>query len=150
MGSSTPAVGREEYLLEELDDEVGGLPPCRASWGREPIYWTGYLYRLWHYLTGETSRAIYATADADTMGRRLPRHARARSRTGHREPGKSWRRSARNGFERVRHAGFRRTPTLALPRISIVAPPFPQLSTGPAGEKRAHRTNEGPSSQAPS
>ena len=28
----------------------------------------GYLYRLWHYLTGETSRAIYATADADTMG----------------------------------------------------------------------------------
>ncbi len=23
---------------------------------------------MWHYLTGETSRAIYATADADTMG----------------------------------------------------------------------------------
>lgn len=58
----------EEYLLEELDDEVGGLPRAGASWGREPMYWTGYLYRLWHYLTGETSLAIYATADADTMG----------------------------------------------------------------------------------
>ena len=58
----------EEYLLEELDDEVGGLPRAGASWGREPMYWTGYLYRLWHYLTGETSRAIYATADVDTMG----------------------------------------------------------------------------------
>lgn len=57
----------EEYLLEELDDEVGGLP-CGASWGREPMYWTGYLYRLWHYLTGETSRAIYATADARHHG----------------------------------------------------------------------------------
>lgn len=32
------------------------------------MYWTGYLYRLWHYLTGETSREIYETADAGTMG----------------------------------------------------------------------------------
>ena len=39
-----------------------GCPP------REPMYWTGYIYRLWHYLTGETSRDIYAIADADTMG----------------------------------------------------------------------------------
>lgn len=28
----------EEYLLEELDDEVGGLPRAGASWGREPMY----------------------------------------------------------------------------------------------------------------
>ena len=42
----------EEYLLEELDAEAGGLPPAGAPWGREPMYWTGYIYRLWHYLTG--------------------------------------------------------------------------------------------------
>lgn len=58
----------EEYLLEALDDEVGGLPVAGAVWGNEPMYWTGYLYRLWHYLTGETSREIYETADAGTMG----------------------------------------------------------------------------------
>ena len=58
----------EEYLLEELNDEVGGLPRAGTTWGREPMYWTGWLYRFWHYLTGETSRAIYATADAATMG----------------------------------------------------------------------------------
>ncbi|MFR7404106.1 MAG: hypothetical protein ACLUW6_05655 [Coriobacteriaceae bacterium] len=48
----------EEYLLEELDAEAGGLPPAGATWGREPMYWTGYIYRLWHYLTGETSRHL--------------------------------------------------------------------------------------------
>ena len=37
----------EEYLLEELDDEVCVLPRAGASWGREPMY---------------------STADADTMG----------------------------------------------------------------------------------
>ena len=56
------------YDTEELDAEAGGLPPAGATWGREPMYWTGYIYRLWHYLTGETSRDIYAIADADTMG----------------------------------------------------------------------------------
>ena len=30
----------EEYLLEELDAEAGGLPPAGATWGREPMYWT--------------------------------------------------------------------------------------------------------------
>lgn len=58
----------EEYLLEELNDEVGGLPRAGTTWGREPMYWTGWLYRFWHCLTGETSCAIYATADAATMG----------------------------------------------------------------------------------
>ena len=65
----------EEYLLEELDDEVGGLPRAGASWGREPMYWTGYLYRLWHCLTGEEPRVAPSTATADARhhGRRLPR-----------------------------------------------------------------------------
>ena len=58
----------EEYLLEALDEEEGGLPVAGDVWGNEPMFWTGYLYRLWHYLTGETSREIYQIADAETMG----------------------------------------------------------------------------------
>lgn len=58
----------EEYLLEEVNDEAEGLPRAGKTWGIEPMYWIGYLYRFWHYLTGESSREIYATADATTMG----------------------------------------------------------------------------------
>ena len=42
----------EEYLLEELDDEAGGLKRAGELYDMEMMYWTGYLYRYWHYLTG--------------------------------------------------------------------------------------------------
>lgn len=57
----------EEYILEELKDEIGGLKPAGALYDREVMYWTGYTYRYWHYYTGESSRDIYQTADAQTM-----------------------------------------------------------------------------------
>lgn len=59
----------EEYILEELLDEVGGLPKNGISYSQEVMYWTGYTYRYWHYYTGESSSAIYETADADIMDR---------------------------------------------------------------------------------
>lgn len=31
------------------------------------MYWIGYIYRYWHYYTGETSKQIYAIADAELM-----------------------------------------------------------------------------------
>ena len=31
------------------------------------MYWTGYIYRYWHYYTGESSKDIYKIADAKTM-----------------------------------------------------------------------------------
>ncbi|MCI8647136.1 MAG: hypothetical protein HFE76_10235 [Firmicutes bacterium] len=57
----------EEYILEELDDEEGGLKKVGRTYPREVMYWTGYIYRYWHYYTGECSREIYQTADAETM-----------------------------------------------------------------------------------
>lgn len=57
----------EEYILEELDDEVGGLKRAGVTYHNEVMYWAGYTYRYWHYYTGENSREIYKIADAKTM-----------------------------------------------------------------------------------
>ena len=57
----------EEYMLEELDDEVNGLKKAGTIFDNEVMYWTGYCYRYWHYYTNESSKRIYAIADAKTM-----------------------------------------------------------------------------------
>ena len=57
----------EEYILEELDDEIGGLKKAGETYSSEVMYWAGYTYRYWHYYTGESSKKIYQTADARTM-----------------------------------------------------------------------------------
>ncbi len=57
----------EEYILEELNDEVGGLKKSKNLFSREVMYWTGYTYRYWHYYTGESSKYIYNIADAALM-----------------------------------------------------------------------------------
>lgn len=57
----------EEYILEELNDEVGGLKKAGAVYSTEIMYWIGYTYRYWHYYTGEYSREIFKIADAKTM-----------------------------------------------------------------------------------
>ena len=56
----------EEYILEELNDEIGSLKKGE-SFSREEMYWIGYIYRYWHYYTGETSKIIYGIADAERM-----------------------------------------------------------------------------------
>ncbi|HBA67842.1 MAG TPA: hypothetical protein DCZ40_00565 [Lachnospiraceae bacterium] len=57
----------EEYILEELDDEAGGLKKAGTAYTAEVMYWAGYVYRYWHYYTNEYSREIYKIADAETM-----------------------------------------------------------------------------------
>lgn len=57
----------EEYILEELSDEVSGLKKAGTTFSSEVMYWTGYTYRYWHYYTGEYSHEIYKIADAKTM-----------------------------------------------------------------------------------
>lgn len=57
----------EEYILEELNDEVGGLKKAGTVYTEEVMYWTGYIYRYWHYYTNEYSCEIYKSADAKTM-----------------------------------------------------------------------------------
>lgn len=62
----------EEYILEELEDEVGGLQKASTSYALEVMYWTGYTYRYWHYYTNEYSREIYKIADAKIMNECWP------------------------------------------------------------------------------
>ena len=57
----------EEYILEELDDEAGGLKKAGVIYPLEIMYWSGYIYRYWHYYTGQSSREIYEIADAQTI-----------------------------------------------------------------------------------
>lgn len=57
----------EEYILEELNEEVGGLKKIGTAYALEVMYWTGYIYRYWHYYTNECSRDIYRFANAKTM-----------------------------------------------------------------------------------
>lgn len=35
----------EEYILEELEDELGGFKKGGTVFSREVMYWTGYVYR---------------------------------------------------------------------------------------------------------
>lgn len=57
----------EEYILEELNAETGGLKKAGITYAMEVMYWTGYIYRYCHYYTNEYSREIYKIADAKTM-----------------------------------------------------------------------------------
>ncbi|HIR88779.1 MAG TPA: hypothetical protein IAC96_07505 [Candidatus Fimimorpha faecalis] len=57
----------EEYILEELNEESGGLKKAGETYSIEVMYWAGYLYRYWHYYTSESSKEIYKIADAKTI-----------------------------------------------------------------------------------
>lgn len=62
----------EEYILEELEEETGGLKTGGIIYPMEVMYWTGYTYRFWHYYLEESSRAIYKIADAEMMRECFP------------------------------------------------------------------------------
>ena len=45
----------EEYLLEEIIDESNSSIPFNNNiYNNEILYWTGYIYRYWHFYTGES------------------------------------------------------------------------------------------------
>ncbi|MBQ3514494.1 MAG: hypothetical protein IJA32_11975 [Lachnospiraceae bacterium] len=58
----------EEYLLEEVIDEVGDrFERPGEVYKEELLYWIGYIYRYWHYVTGESSKEIYKQAPVKVM-----------------------------------------------------------------------------------
>lgn len=58
----------EEYLFAELADSAK-LTKDGNVYNKEVLYWSGYLYRFWHFATGEDSKDIYRQAPAETMSR---------------------------------------------------------------------------------
>ena len=58
----------EEYLLEEVIDEAGDrFEKSGEVYAEELIYWIGYIYRYWHYVTGKFSKEIHKQAPVKVM-----------------------------------------------------------------------------------
>lgn len=60
----------EAYLFDELAAQYQDVLWKNGQvYSKDILYWTGYIYRYWHYMTGETSAKIYKTANANVMFR---------------------------------------------------------------------------------
>ena len=60
----------EEYLREEVTTNAGdALTVDGEIFSKDILYWIGYIYRYWHYYTGEDSAKIYKQAPVETMKR---------------------------------------------------------------------------------
>lgn len=59
----------EEYLLEEVISHAGDVLTDGEVYKKDVMYWIGYIYRYWHYYTGESSAKILRQAPAATMKR---------------------------------------------------------------------------------
>lgn len=55
------------YLFECISDDYG-LEDFNSEYDlSEELFWMGYLYRFWHFYTGESSVEIYKQANYDDM-----------------------------------------------------------------------------------
>lgn len=64
----------EEYLLEEVIDEAGDrFEKPGEVYSEELIYWIGYIYRYWHYVTGESSKEIIKLAPGKIIKQKYAR-----------------------------------------------------------------------------
>ncbi len=60
----------EEYLLEEVASSAGDVLAAGGEvFPAEVLYWIGYIYRYWHYYSGDSSAKIYRQAPVETMKR---------------------------------------------------------------------------------
>lgn len=57
----------EEYLLSRLSEETPDATKPGVILDPETLYWSGYLYRYWHFHTGESSKEIYKQAPITVM-----------------------------------------------------------------------------------
>ena len=56
------------YILSRMEDELADqLIKDGEIFDKEALYWMGYIYRYWHFYTGENSREIYKQAPTKTM-----------------------------------------------------------------------------------
>ena len=59
----------EEYLLEELIDECKEKMTVGTQYSKDEMFWIGYTYSYWHFLTGESSKKIVTQAPPKIMKR---------------------------------------------------------------------------------
>lgn len=53
--------------LDELEDQFGPSDYGTVKFSPEEIYWTGYIYRYWSYITGKSSKQIYRIVKPDEL-----------------------------------------------------------------------------------
>ena len=65
----------EEYLLSRLSEESPEAVKAGTPFDTETLFWSGYLYRYWHFHTGESSKSIFKQAPISLMKKvYLPYH----------------------------------------------------------------------------
>ena len=64
--------GGEENLLYDIQEETKNSIPKGTTYSNESLFWTGYLYRYWHFLTGQSSNEINSICDAKMMNTLFP------------------------------------------------------------------------------
>lgn len=57
----------KEYIMEQISEAHSKELVRGEPLDRELLYWIGYIYRWWHYYTGESSREIYKQAPLKLM-----------------------------------------------------------------------------------
>ena len=56
------------YIIDRLKEQnADTLITNGELYDNETLYWSGYLYRYWHFHTGESSKEIYKQAPATVM-----------------------------------------------------------------------------------
>ena len=56
------------YIIDRLKEQNADVLTTSGDlYDNETLYWSGYLYRYWHFYTGESSKEIYKQAPAPIM-----------------------------------------------------------------------------------
>lgn len=53
--------------LQEVESQFGPSDYGRIKFGREELYWIGYIYRYWAYITARSSKHIYKMVKPDEL-----------------------------------------------------------------------------------
>ncbi len=53
--------------LQEIENQFGTSDYGTVKFGSEELYWIGYLYRYWAYITEKSSKQIYKTVKPDEL-----------------------------------------------------------------------------------
>lgn len=59
------------YIIDEFFRENNA--PAGKTWPYDFMHWTGFIYRFWHYFTGQYSKEIYLIGPPDLLMRLYPR-----------------------------------------------------------------------------
>lgn len=55
----------EEYILDYMNDECNLIKG--ETYSKDEMFWIGYIYCYWHFITNETCKTIYNTAPPEVM-----------------------------------------------------------------------------------